>query len=367
MNIKIDIDDLFKKEFDIKSSSLNGHDVILISPQAYPKWTNQDLIFRSSMWAKEADGTYTLISAGFPKFFNLGEAPNIIPDPVKLTNTSIVEKLDGSLLTVTNYDHNLIHRTRGTFDASKLDNGYEIDILRTKYPRAFFNQWINNNEYSLIYEWLSDEQKIIIGYPDCPDIRLVGCVKHSDYSLVSQNDLDDIAIKIGVKRPKRFEFSDLNTLITEIKALKGEEGCCIYFNNDQDIKKVKSDWYLVLHAFKAECSLEKILDIFIEFDQPNYSDFYTQILNRFDYECAQMAMPYISQICDVKQQVRSIVDGMHRFVAGLSNLQTRKDKALKIIEAYGQTNRAGFVFLILDNKPFDKEVYKKLYWQCLKK
>jgi len=80
-----------------------------------------------------------------------------------------------------------------------------------------------------------------------------------------------------------------------------------------------------------------------------------------------MAKSFISQVCDAKKQVDSILGGMDRFVNGIKGLPTRKDQALKITSAYSTTNRAGFVFQLLDGRTLDKDAIKKLYWQCLKK
>jgi hypothetical protein len=43
-----------------------------------------------------------------------------------------------------------------------------------------------------------------------------------------------------------------------------------------------------------------------------------------------------------------------------------KLQAEQVISAYGNTNRASFLFKILDNRPLGKEEYKKLLFQVLK-
>ena len=88
------------------------------------------------------------------------------------------------------------------------------------------------------------------------------------------------------------------------------------------------------------------------------------IENTYDFECAQMAMPYVSKVCDAFKNVQKIIDGMISFVEPLTEI-TRKEAALKIISAYGKTNRASYVFNLLDGKELDKDSYKKLLLQSL--
>jgi hypothetical protein len=50
----------------------------------------------------------------------------------------------------------------------------------------------------------------------------------------------------------------------------------------------------------------------------------------------------------------------------LRSLPSRKEQAQLVISSYGETNRAAFVFKILDNRPLGKDEYKKLLFQVLK-
>ena len=102
---------------------LNGETVSLVQPiHIGGKWTLTNKIFRSSVW----DSNGELISAGFPKFTNWGEAPDIFPLPDSLRNATIVEKIDGSLLVVSKWKGHYILRTRGTVDATQLENGMNL-------------------------------------------------------------------------------------------------------------------------------------------------------------------------------------------------------------------------------------------------
>ena len=46
--------------------------------------------------------------------------------------------------------------------------------------------------------------------------------------------------------------------------------------------------------------------------------------------------------------------------------QPRKIAAEKILQAYGTTGRSAMCFKMLDRKPMDNDMYKKLLYQVLK-
>ena len=121
--MKVDLQAIDLTQFYVNERVLNGELVYLVIPQQIgAKWNKENKVFRSSVW--NADGE--LISAGFPKFTNWGENPEVFPLPTDLTGATIMEKLDGSLVVVYKYKGQFFLRTRGTTDATTLDNGHEL-------------------------------------------------------------------------------------------------------------------------------------------------------------------------------------------------------------------------------------------------
>jgi hypothetical protein len=119
---------------------------------------------------------------------------------------------------------------------------------------------------------------------------------------------------------------------------------------------------------KSELSnIEKVMDVWLEQGMPDYQTFYNYIFTTFDYELAEQCRGMISRIVDAKKEVDKIVWGMNIFVnTRLRLLSTRKEQAEQVISAYGNTNRASFLFKLLDGKSLSKEEYKKLLFQVLK-
>jgi hypothetical protein len=119
---------------------------------------------------------------------------------------------------------------------------------------------------------------------------------------------------------------------------------------------------------KSELSnIEKVMDVWLEQGMPDYQTFYNYIFTTFDYELAEQCRGMISRICDAKKEVDLIVNGMNEFVNNrLKTLPSRKLQAEQVISAYGNTNRAAFLFKLLDGKSLGNEEYKKLLFQVLK-
>ena len=367
--MKLHIQKIDRTQFMVHEHSLNGEIVHLIQPQHIgTKWTQDNKHLRSVVVNYEGE----VISAGFPKFTNWGENPDNFPVPNSLRNCTVMEKLDGSLLIVSKYNGQYILRTRGTVDASVLANGHELELFKDTILKTLdmcLPVDVNGNwHYSMLFEWVSPINKIVLNYGDSPDWYLVGVVNHDHYTLWSQSRLDEAAQELGLKRPATYTFTDVNDLLQNVEEWKGKEGVCVYSKNDQTIHKVKGAWYLALHHMKSELSnIEKVLDVWLEQGMPDYNTFYNYIFTTFDYELAEQVKGMISRIVDGKKEVNKIVDGMNDFVNNrLRSLSTRKEQAQLVISSYGETNRASFLFKLLDGKSLGKEEYKKLMFQVLK-
>lgn len=350
-------------DFTYKECIFGGDECIWFFPHLEGvKWTPKNLIFRSSIWRKS---DWALISPGFKKFFNWSEKPNIYPAPDALTtNMNCVEKLDGSCLIISKYKGEWIVRTRRAI-ADTIPNGNEIEYFKEMFPLIFDDSkkcW--TDDHSLIFEWITPSNQIVIKYSD-PTIRLIGMVRHADYSYVPQRELDIWANKLGVSRPRYFKYKSMEQMMENVAQLKGEEGICVYYGNDQHIRKIKSDWYLSIHNFKNSMNLKNIVDLYFTLECPDYRGFCEGVVNQFDWEGFHMARPLISQICDGMIQVRNIIAGMKRFIEPLNILSTRKAVAEKIQSSYGQTSRADIVFTLYDKKPLNKNQLKKLLFQVL--
>lgn len=364
--MKIEIDKIDRGSFMVHEHVVNGEVVYLVQPCHFGcKWTQNNKYFRSSVWNHDGE----LISASFPKFVNWEENPDNFPVPKSLKNATVVEKIDGSTLIVSKYKGNYILRTRGTVDATSINNGYELNQFKqTILPKLSDVHLVSGDtwNYSFLFEWVSSANKIVLNYGDEPDWFLIGIVCHADYRLIDQFTLDRLALQHGLKRPTIYNFTAIDDLLKDVDAWKDKEGVVVYSNYDQMLHKVKAMHYLICHRFKSEATLEKTLELYFYCDQPQYQEFSAKLIQTFDYECFQMVRGYALQICDARKKVDEIVDEFRAFIeTHLKSLPSRKDQAQKVLADFGQNNRASFVFTLLDGRSLSDEQLKKLFWQVL--
>jgi hypothetical protein len=370
--MKIDLNEIDQTQFMTHPHVVNGETLWLVQPQFVgAKWTQANKHLRSSVWNNDGE----LVSAGFPKFTNWGENPDNFPVPTSLKGCNVVEKLDGSLLIVSKYKGNFILRTRGTVDGFKLDNGFELEEF-SKNPFLTSNE----NSYSTwnaswLFEWVSPHQRIVLSYGDEPQWILVGAVDHRDYSLMKQEALGAVAEMFKFKRPAVYSFPSVDELMKDVEQWKGKEGVVIYSNKDQTLHKVKGLWYLALHRMKESLSsFDKVVDVWFEQGQPTYQAFERFITDQFDFELWSQIRGEASRICDGAKEVEKIVAGMKKYVnetllsmGDPNDKKVRGQQARHVISSYGITNRANFVFTLLDGKELGTEDRKKLLYQVLKK
>lgn len=369
--MKTDLNSIDRNLFWVKEGVFCGIQAYLVFPKKairipgvenhQVRFTQRTSIYRSSIW--DAEGN--LLCGGWKKFVNYGENEENFPVPTSLKNTSIVLKEDGTATYFTKKNGILNIRTRGSFDlGSHVENISELNIFKEKYQKAFDNELFRNEDHTFLYEWTSPDNQIVIKY-DEPELTLLGIVKHKDYSYYTQSEVDQIAEEFGLRRPKKFHFNNINEVISSVKEWRGKEGVCLYHHNDQQIHKIKARHYLFLHHIISDINTEeKLVDIYLENDISSFNEFYAFLEETFDYECANGKIGDMSRICDAHKEALRIIDHMKVFSDKIRHL-TRKEQAEKVISSYGNTNRAGIVFTILDNKPVNKENLKKLIIQSL--
>lgn len=365
----VDLSSIDRENFMVHPHIVNGEECWLVQPQHQGcLWNKRNTHLRSSLWSNDGE----LVSASYRKFFNWDEQPDLDPIPSDLSGASLMEKLDGSTLIVSRRKGFTIWRTRGTSNAREQDNGHEIDLLMQKYPQFMeYLERSHTSSVSYIFEWLSPTNRIVIDYGPEVDMVLTNIVCHEDYSYYTQRELDQVAVVAGLRRPNRYSYNSVEEMKKAVEAFAGKEGLCVYFDHDQRIRKVKSASYLYLHRAKSEISsFEKVLDVYLGESEKaghylGYMDFFNFLVDTFDYEIATIAQPHVSVIADAIKDVEKLLSAMKVFVEPLK-VKTRKEAALTIIQAYGNTNRSGMAFKLLDGKMLDKDDTKKLVYQVTK-
>lgn len=341
-----------------------GNKILIHRKEAGVKWDDKNKYFRSSVWDKESG---RLISAGFRAFTNYGEQPDFEPlepnSPIKA-----VTKVDGSCLIVSMYKDELIVRTRGTVDATQLENGYEIEFLKKKYPKAFDNEFLDCEMYTLLYEWTTPTNRIVLHESDEPTLWLIGMVCHVEYSYADQNNLDNYAKKFGVERPKSFGIDlrgDVDSFKRQIEPLKDIEGVVIYdHTNGQILKKLKTLRYLELHkVFTGLKSVDHLFDLYVEYKSPPRLDFEKELATNFDWELVESIKPLMDELYRKVEYIAKKVLWVIMFIQDPDFLElTRKEKAERILKNFPDYPQIAFA--LLDGKELPPHKLWKTFLNC---
>jgi hypothetical protein len=279
--MKIEFDKIDLEQFIVKDGTFCGIPAKLVGPQHIGcDWSQDNKNFRSSIWSEDGE----LLSAGFPKFPNFGEKPEVFPVPTSLDGASIIDKMDGSLCIVDKINGKLSMRTRGTFSYETMGNSKDFEYCQEKYPKI--SDWMTSHpDITLLFEITTPNLRIVLNYGDEPDLTLVGGIYKDDYILVRQDTLDIIGDQIGVKRPVRYNADNIDQLIDVMKGKKGIEGCVVYTECDQTLHKIKSIEYINLHYLKSSLGENKLIDLIESLDYVIISEFEKYITDKFDFEC----------------------------------------------------------------------------------
>lgn len=349
-----------EEEFCLRDCIIAGVSCKLVFPHHIGvTWSDQNKIFRSSIWSDEGQ----LISASWKKFTNLGEQPEFEPLDEN-SEIEFIHKLDGSTLIVSKFKGELIARTRGTADASILENGDEIPFLKEKYPFIFDNDLLNSEQYSILCEWYSPKNVIVEREAQEPTLWLTGIIKHEDYSYLPQDDLDKLAKDWKVNRPIRYKFNSIDSMCKSVKQWQKGEGIVLYGNNGQVLKKTKADRYLYLHRIKSTLNNEKnLLEFYVDREMPSAADFTKIIETEFDFEIAKDLNQQIEKICEAGEKAKKYIDNMLEMIHDIRKVETRKEQAEMIKKNY--QSDASYAFAILDNKPISKDQWLKIIAQKL--
>jgi len=339
--------------FNFKDCIIAGDECVLVTPKMMGvDWNEDNKYFRSSIWRKS---DMKLISAGFRAFTNHGEKPDFEPLP---SNTCVraITKVDGSLLIASVHKDKLIVRTRGTVDATQLENGFEIELLKKKYPKAFDNEFINCGSYTMLYEWTTPTNRIVLRESEEPTLWLIGIVYNPHYSYAYQYDLDRIANQIGVLRPKTYNIdvnSNIENLQKQIEPLVDIEGVVIYSEDGQILKKIKTLRYLQLHrVFTGVKTVDHLFDLFVEYGQPSREDFEKKLADNFDWELVTALKSLMDDLFLKWKRISTQLSWMQVFLNDVHFMDLdRKNKARKILEIF--PNYAGIAFSLLDSKILD--------------
>lgn len=352
---------LIKPNFDFKAS----------------EWNNQNKWLRSL----HLDKNDCVISVGLPKFQNIkegfGELRITEQDLLDKKDLVATLKYDGSLLIRYVQDGIVKFRTRGALQVG-LDNKNEIDKFIKWYPKL--NDPSVYPNISLLFEWCSPRNQIVIKY-DKPQIILVGAVSYekntewynNKFSLLTIKELEQISENLSsfddylMQCVEYFYLKNNTEVIALIERIKNDkiiEGYVIRMDGEQNLVKVKSDHYFILHSLKSNLTSEVLADLFLSWGQPSFEEFKDKFIAAYDYEIWTTILPAASSIIDASKIADSVYNHIVNLVEENRSL-TRANFADLVKQKYSG-EKLSLCFALLDRKKIDSKFYKKIIMQNIK-
>ena len=339
---KIDID-LLLKELEAKNVVRQQHPTLPLWIYKYTqstvydkKWNETNLRCRGLV----VDEHGNIVSNVMPKFFNDFEstAPGMsgLIAPRKDGIIKTTEKLDGSLITVSWWNENLVVSSSGSF----------------KSPQAFkARKIIEENNYTFdkgktyLFEVIYPENRIVLNYGDME--RLVLITKRDTQTGVEES-IDD--------ETKFYKVPVVAKSLEELIAEKArpdfinKEGFVVQYDNGSRLK-VKYDKYMEIHKLISGVNEKYIWEIVK--DNIDIMD----LVNRMPDHIQAFVKPYMVELRNKYQALEiACMAEYDRIVESLPKGFNRKQFA--VIAA--QSSNASVMFLMLDGKSYEQAIWNKI-------
>ena len=175
-----------------------------------------------------------VVATPFPKFFNLGEVDETIPDEP----FEVYEKLDGSLIILFHHRNRWYAVTRGSFESPQ--SQWAQDIV----DRTDLSALVPGTTY--LAEAVYPENRIVVKYDDSALVFLAAY--DADGFELPYADIVGLAARIGWRAAKRYQFESAAAMVAHADALPAnDEGYVVQFAGGLRLK-VKGAEYRRVHA-----------------------------------------------------------------------------------------------------------------------
>lgn len=241
-----------------------GRLLLVLPAPMKQRWQPHEFELRSLLCTPDG----TVVSTGFPKFHNLGEHPDTTAAfhrALAAGRVTVVDKVDGSLIVADRLEGAAHLRTRGRHDLADRMAADVRELVATRYPGllAVLDGRTGDPEvdavsetHSILLEFTSPRHVVIVPYAE-PQLTLLAVVdKRSRTPSWDPAVLGPLARAIGADLPRAGVLPATEPeLRAAVAAMDGREGCVARFVDEDGVPqmvKLKSDWYRIRHAFKAE-------------------------------------------------------------------------------------------------------------------
>lgn len=267
-------------------------------------------------------GTLKVVSRSFDRFFNYGEALNVMPE-IDWARAVAYEKVDGSLIKIYSHKGHWYISTKGTAYGDSDCMGYGITFAELVYKAlgcaddAEFQALCERadlwSEFTYIYELTSVENRVVRRYEGYK-LHLLS-VRSNFSGLYVEHYEAKNGLAIGAERPNRIKFKSAEDCLRAAQGLKNlDEGYVIY-QDGVPVAKIKSPAYVAVHHIRGEgLNPKRIMQLVLTNEQDEYLQYFP--------EDRAVMQPYI----DAKQTLDYAINALYDSIQGIVD---QKDFAIQ--------------------------------------
>lgn len=195
-----------------------------------------------------------LLRRAYHKFFNINEREETLLQNVDFSeNHSLLEKVDGSMITPIWLDGNLRLATKAGITSVAMDAEY---FIADKPNYKSFMKLCHDHNITPIFEYVSNTNRIVIEYPEnliLTAMRRMDTGTYFDYTLLRVHALQ---YNIPLVQWYHNTSTSMNEYIDSLSLTSDIEGVVIRFASGHMVK-VKTLWYVAIHRAKDNLLHEK--------------------------------------------------------------------------------------------------------------
>ncbi len=308
-----------------------GGEILVIPLKDKFRWDDHELHLRSLV----LDANGHVVSAGLPKFFNIGEHPDHDREFAEAMARGVVEfpeKLDGSLIVADRAAGVARMRTRGRRVLGEF--GPEVEpLVAQRYPRLmeFLRDDPLLDRHSLVFEFVSPVRSVVLRYDEARLYLLGYVAKNSVTPHWDAATLGRIARDTGVETaPVHALAADLDGALAQVRSWKGREGVVARFHNVHGVPrlmKIKAADYLRLHAYRSRLGGRGALKVAWLLDLRDDAQLLPALARYgLDWEAAEFARAEVSPYITRRREAFARFDAFREIVAPWMGVRDRGDK-----------------------------------------
>ena len=303
---------------------------------------------RGLTFVQQDDGTWKEFFA-LHKFFNLNQCPGYMLEDIKdKTVTSVIEKLDGSLVTFVKFPNNKIRaKTKMAFDSPQAKLAQEIFDNNIDLQQLVYI--LLNNFDTPIFELTSPFNQVVVQY-NKTDLSLLQ-IRDENLEYKNKEVVAAFAKYARIPYAKSFKYS-MSELLEMKKTLTDDVEGWVITLNDGQMLKVKTDHYLSRHGLISELRENDIVSLVIK---DEIDDVLSQLLD--SSEKKQFILDIMEKVQhDYDKQLKSIVELM-----SIRDTMNKRDFALKYVNCSGFSVAISAKSLEDAEKRLKDKILKKSY------